>query len=160
MPAARLACCLALLMLPAIGTAGVYPNAGKGYSFTVPSSWRMAHPDYTLVGPGGASLTESSLRPDGARSLLHVSKTAGMIACIGADYHDTLERFELAGENWKGLVSVFREPARARGLQRHVLQLVAQHGDHFRLFYLALPSREWLADTAAARELLNALRFD
>ncbi|WP_420466692.1 hypothetical protein [Panacagrimonas sp.] len=160
MSVSRLTCCLILLSVPAIGWAETISNAGKGYSFTVPANWRMAHPDFTLTGPTGASLTESSLHPAGTRSLEHISKTAGMIACIGADYQDTLERFELGGENWKGLVSVFKEPMRGNRHPRHVLQLVAQHGENFRLFYLAVPSQEWLGDRNAARALLAALRFD
>lgn len=160
MSVSRLACCLILLVVPFAAFGEVIANSGKGYSFKVPPNWRMAHPDFTLTGPTGASLTESSLHPEGARSLEHISKTAGMIACIGADYQDTLERFELGGDNWKGLVSVFREPIRSNRHSRHVLQLVAQHGENFRLFYLAVPTQEWLGDRDAARALLAALRFE
>lgn len=154
-----LACSLTLAFFCLPASAEIFGNPGGQYSFKVPPHWRLAHPDFTLTGPGGASLTESSLHPDGARTLERISKTAGMIACIGADYHDTLERFELSGENWTGLVSVFKEPRRSNRLQRHVLQLVAQHGEHFRLFYLAVPSQEWLSGGQSAREMLAALRF-
>ena len=162
MSTSRLAYCLLLccLALPMAAQAEIFANARKGYSFTVPPHWRMANPDYTLTGPSGGSLSESALHPEGPKTLETISKTAGMIACIGADYHDTLERFELGGDNWKGLVSVFREPMRNNRLQRHVLQLVAQHGEDFRLFYLAVPSKEWLGDGSVARDMLAALRFD
>lgn len=136
-----------------------FPNPYKGYSFEAPSNWRLSHPDYMLTGPSGESLSESDLPPQGERSLIKISKNAGMIACIGADYEDTNEQFELDGENWKGLVKVFVEPRRTNRQQRHVLQLVAQHGENYRLFYLAIPTQEWKSDRDSTTRVLAALKF-
>jgi hypothetical protein len=150
---------LAASLLASAASAEGFPNPYKGYSFDAPASWRLSHPDYMLTGPRGESLSESDLPPHGERSLIKISKNAGMIACIGADYEDTNEQFSLDGEDWKGLVKVFVEPRRTNRQQRHVLQLVAQHGDNFRLFYLAVPTQQWISDRAASTQLLAALRF-
>jgi hypothetical protein len=150
---------LASFLLATTASAEGFPNIRKGYSFDAPANWRLSHPDYMLTGPRGESLSESDLPPHGERSLLKISKNAGMIACIGADYEDTNEQFELGGENWKGLVKVFVEPRRANRQQRHVLQLVAQHGEVYRLFYLAIPTQEWMSDRASTKQVLAALRF-
>jgi hypothetical protein len=150
---------LASLMLVPSAFAAVFPNAKKGYSFETPDSWRLAHPDYMLASPSGASLSESDLPPLGMHTLDKISKSAGMIACIGADYEDTNEQFKLDGEGWNGMVKVFLEPRRTSGQQRHVLQLVAQHGEIFRIYYLAVPSREWLSDRGAFTKVLAGLRF-
>lgn len=147
-----------LLLAPAAFAEG-FPNPHKGYTFDAPPNWRLSHPDYMLTGPSGQSLSESELPPNGERSLVKISKNAGMIACIGADYEDTDEQFALDGEGWKGLVKVFVEPRRTNRQQRHVLQLVAQHGQDYRLFYLAVPTPEWIGDRQAATRLLTALRF-
>lgn len=146
------------LLAPAASAEG-FPNPYKGYTFEAPPSWRLSHPDYMLTGPRGESLSESDLPPQGERSLIKISKNAGMIACIGADYEDTNEQFELDGENWKGLVRVFVEPRRTNRQQRHVLQLVAQHGQDYRLFYLAIPTQEWKSNRAPFTGVLAALRF-
>lgn len=158
MPLRCLTLCLVLL-LPLPATAERFANPHKGYAFEVSGHWRLAHPDFMLMSASGSSLSESELPPRGERSLLKISKNAGMIACIGADYEDTQEQFELSGENWNGLVKVFVEPRRANGPPRHVLQLVAQRGQDYRLFYLAVPSREWLSDRGASTRVLAALRF-
>lgn len=149
---------MALLALPLGASSETFSNRGKGYSFEAPRQWRLVNPDFMLMSASGASLSESDL-PQGPRSLERISKTAGMIACIGADYQTTNERFKLDGENWKGLVTVFLEPARINRQPRHVLQLVAQNGDKYRLFYLAVPSREWLSDRESFQKLLGTLRL-
>ncbi|MGQ0697621.1 MAG: hypothetical protein ACT4PZ_05195 [Panacagrimonas sp.] len=154
----RLSSLSGLLLIATGANAEVFSNPARTYFFEMPRPWYLAHPDFMLMSATGASLSESDL-PQGPQSLERISKTAGMIACIGADYSTTKERFELEGENWKGLVTVFVEPARTNRQPRHVLQLVAQHGKNFRLFYLAVPSREWLSDGAQSRKLLGALRF-
>ncbi|MCC2656747.1 MAG: hypothetical protein K0Q76_1855 [Panacagrimonas sp.] len=146
------------LLAPVVSAEG-FANPYKGYSFDVPANWRLSHPDYMLTGPRGESLSESDLPPKGERTLLKISKSAGMIACIGADYEDTNEQFELDGENWKGLVRVFVEPRRTNRQQRHVLQLVAQHGENYRLFYLAIPTQEWISDRDSPKRVLAALKF-
>ena len=156
---ARALLCLACLLLSPGASAELFANPAKGYSFEAPESWRLSHPDFMLTSPSGASLSESDIPPQGERSLLKISKSAGMIACIGADYEDTNEQFELKGENWNGLVKVFVEPRRSNRQPRHVLQLVAQRGSDYRLFYLAVPSREWLSDRGATTRVLGALRF-
>lgn len=148
----------ALLLATAV-RAEQFPNAGKGYSFEAPSPWRLAHPDFMLTGPGGASLSEVDLPPRGVRSLEKISKSAGMIACIGADYEDTDEQFQLDGHNWTGLVRVYREPQRSNRQRRHVLQLVAQHEQNYRLFYLAVPTHDWLSDRVPFTQVLSGLRF-
>ncbi len=139
--------------------AEVFTHPYKGYSFQTPAQWRLANPDFMLMSASGASLMESDLPPRGEQSLENISKTAGMIACIGADYETTDERFDLSGDAWKGLVTVFREPARYGRPQRHVLQLVAQHGNVYRLFYLAVPTREWLSNREPFKNVLGGLRF-
>lgn len=149
---------VSFLLAPA-ASAEWFPNPYKGYTFEAPGSWRLSHPDYMLTGPSGESLSESDLPPHGERSLIKISKNAGMIACIGADYEDTNEQFALDGEDWKGLVKVFVEPRRTNRQQRHVLQLVAQHGKDYRLFYLAVPTQEWASDREAPKRVLAALRF-
>lgn len=159
MRSTRLATLLALCLLPLGAQAEMFANSAKGYAFEAPTGWRLAHPDFMLMSPTGASLSESELPPRGERSLEKISKTAGMIACIGADYEDTREHFPLAGEGWSGLVSVYLEPRRANSQQRHVLQLVAQRGQDYRLFYLAVPTREWLSNQSAFTSVLSALRF-
>lgn len=151
---------LLLALLPTTAAAEVFANARKGYAFEASGGWRLAHPDFMLMSPSGAALSESDLPEHGPRSLEKIATTAGMIACIGADYHDTREQFRVSGANWNGLVSVFVEPTRSNRLPRHVLQLVAQSGERFRLFYLAVPSREWLADRVSTTRLLAALRFE
>lgn len=155
----RLATLLGLCLLPWCAQAELFANPYKGYSFDAPASWRLAHPDFMLMSPSGASLSESDLPPRGERSLDRISTTAGMIACIGADYEDTRQNFPMAGEGWSGLVSVFVEPRRTNRQPRHVLQLVAQRGEDYKLFYLAVPSREWLSDEGAFKSVLGALRF-
>lgn len=150
---------LALSLFAIAASAEVFPNPRKGYAFDAPANWRLSHPDYMLTGPRGESLSESDLPPQGERSLLKISKNAGMIACIGADYEDTNEQFELDGEGWKGLVKVFVEPRRTNRQQRHVLQLVAQHGENYRLFYLAVPTQEWVSNRDSPKRMLSALRF-
>lgn len=149
----------ALLALSPGVSAELFANAARGYAFEVSGHWKLAHPDFMLMSASGSSLSESELPPRGERSLIKISKNAGMIACIGADYEDTREQFELRGENWNGLVSVFVEPRRSNRPPRHVLQLVAQRGEDYRLFYLAVPTREWLSDRAASTRVLAALRF-
>lgn len=148
-----------LLLLSPPTRAERFANIAKGYAFDAPGRWRLASPDFVLADASGASLSESDLPPQGARSLDKISKSAGMMACIGAGYRPTDERFALAGENWNGLVTVFVEPARYNRLPRHVLQLVAQHGDEYRLFYLAVPTGEWLGNRLPFTSLLSALRF-
>lgn len=155
----QLATLFALCLLPWGAQAELFANPFKGYSFEAPPSWRLAHPDFMLMSPSGASLSESDLPPRGERSLEKISTTAGMIACIGADYEDTRQKFALAGEGWSGLVSVFVEPQRTNRQQRHVLQLVAQRGNDYKLFYLAVPTREWLSDQGSFKSVLGALRF-
>ena len=150
---------LASFLLATTASAEGFPNPYKGYTFMAPASWRLSHPDYMLTGPKGESLSEPDLPPQGERSLIKISKNAGMIACIGADYEDTHEQFELDGENWKGLVRVFVEPRRTNRQQRHVLQLVAQHGADYRLFYLAVPTNEWKLDRDSTTRVLAALKF-
>lgn len=154
-----LAMLIALCLCPWSAQAEVFVNSAKGYVFDAPTGWRLAHPDFMLMSPSGASLSESDLPPRGERSLEKISKTAGMIACIGADYEDTEQKFSLTGEGWNGLVSVFWEPRRSNREQRHVLQLVVQHGQNYRLFYLAVPSREWLSNRHSFTQVLSALRF-
>ena len=151
---------LASFLVAPTASAELFANARKGYSFEAPESWRLAHPDYMLTSTTGASLSESDLPPKGAQTLEKISKSAGMIACIGADYDDTDEQFKLDGEGWKGLVKVFLEPRRTNRQQRHVLQLVAQHGDDYRIFYLAVPTSEWLGNRGSFTKLLGALRFE
>ncbi len=148
-----------LLVAPA-ASAELFPNVRKGYNFDAPPSWRLAHPDYMLASPSGASLSESDLPPKGAHTLEKISKSAGMIACIGADYEDTNEQFPLDGEGWNGLVKVFVEPRRTNRQQRHVLQLVAQYGENYRIFYLAMPTTEWLGDRGTFTKVLGSLRFE
>ena len=150
---------LASFLIATSASADGFANPLKGYTFHAPANWRLSHPDYMLTGPRGESLSESELPPQGERSLLKISKNAGMIACIGADYEDTNEQFELDGEGWRGLVKVFVEPRRSNRQQRHVLQLVAQHGDNYRLFYLAVPTQEWISDRDSPKRMLAALRF-
>ena len=150
---------LALLLAPLQAQAEVFANPAKGYAVETPGGWRLAHPDFMLMSNSGASLSESDLPAHGPRSLEKISKTAGMIACIGADYRETYEHFSLAGENWNGVVSVFVEPTRANRLPRHVLQLVTQQGENFRLFYLAVPSREWASDRTPFKDLLSRIRY-
>lgn len=155
----RLAVLAALSLLTGPALADVFNNPSKGYSFDMSGHWRLASPDFMLMSPSGASLMESDLPPRGERSLKHISKAAGMIACIGADYETTDEHFDLEGEAWKGIVSVFREPGRYNRPQRHVLQLVAQNGEQFRLFYLAVPTREWQANRERFTQILRGLKF-
>lgn len=150
---------LASFVFATAASAEVFPNPHKGYAFDAPANWRLSHPDYMLTGPRGESLSESDLPPNGERTLLKISKNAGMIACIGADYEDTNEQFELDGEGWRGLVKVFVEPRRTNRQQRHVLQLVAQHGQSYRLFYLAVPTQAWMQDRDTSKRVLSALRF-
>lgn len=148
-----------LLLLSPQTRAERFSNTAKGYAFDAPGHWRLASPDFMLTDGSGASLSESDLPPQGARSLDKISRSAGMMACIGANYQATNERFALAGENWKGLVTVFVEPVRYNRQPRHVLQLVAQHGDEYRLFYLAVPTRDWLGNRLPFTTLLSALSF-
>lgn len=159
MPLRPLLLSLSLLASGPAVSAELFANPAKGYAFKALHTWRLAHPDFMLMSPSGASLSESEIPPQGERSLIKISKTAGMIACIGADYEDTFEQFDLHGENWRGLVRVFVEPRRAHRHPRHVLQLVAQRGDDYRLFYLAVPTREWLSDREASKRVLAALHF-
>lgn len=140
--------------------AEVFSNPHKGYSFHTPGQWRLANPDFMLMSSSGASLMESDLPPRGERTLEKISRAAGMIACIGADYETTEEYFDLSGETWRGLVTVFREPARYGRPPRHVLQMVAQHGEVYRLFYLAVPTREWLSNREPFKNVLGGLRFE
>jgi len=147
------------LVVAPSASAELFPNIRKGYNFDAPPSWRLAHPDYMLASPTGASLSESDLPPKGVLTLEKISKSAGMIACIGADYEDTREQFLLDGEGWNGIVKVFVEPRRTHRPQRHVLQLVAQHGESYRIFYLAMPTSEWLGDRKAFTTVLGSLRF-
>lgn len=157
----RLRCLLlvaAVLAAPAT-RAEIFTNPSGGYAFEAPDSWQLAHPDFMLTSRSGASLYESSLPPGGERSLRKISTSAGMIACIGANYEDTHEQFALSGLDWNGLVRVFVEPRRLHRQPRHVLQLVAQHGDNFHLFYLAVPTREWLSDRVPFTTLLRTLHF-
>lgn len=156
----RLAAFAALFSVVLAAQAEVFSNPAKGYSFHAPGQWRLANPDFMLMSPSGASLMESDLPPKGAQTLEKISKTAGMIACIGADYETTSERFDLAGEAWKGLVTVFLEPARYGRPPRHVLQMVTQHGEDYRLFYLAVPTREWLSNREPFKKVLGGLRFE
>lgn len=150
---------LATLSAASPASAEHFPNAKKGYSFEAPESWRLSHPDYMLTSPSGSSLSESDLPPKGVQTLEKISKSAGMIACIGADYEDTNEQFKLDGEGWNGIVKVFLEPRRTNRPQRHVLQLVAQHGEEFRIFYLAMPSNEWLGNRTGFTQVLGGLKF-
>lgn len=150
---------LATLPVALPASAELFPNAKRGYSFEAPASWRLSHPDYMLTSPSGSSLSESDLPPKGVQTLEKISKSAGMIACIGADYEDTNEQFKLDGEGWNGLVKVFVEPRRQNRQQRHVLQLVAQHGEQFRIFYLAVPTSEWVGDRGAFTQMLGGLKF-
>lgn len=159
MPPRHAYCLLALVLAPLQAQAEIFAHPHKGYAVETPGGWHLAHPDFMLMSSTGASLSESDLPAHGPRSLERISKTAGMIACIGADYRETDEHFPITGENWNGLVSVFEEPRRANRLPRHVLQLVTQHGDHFRLFYLAVPSREWIQDRAPFKTLLARIRY-
>ena len=155
----RLALLSALLLMPVMASAEIFTNAAKGYAFEAPDSWRLAHPDFMLTSPSGASLSESDVPAHGVRTIEKISKSAGMIACIGADYEDTNEQFNLTGPDWTGMVKVFVEPRRANRQQRHVLQLVARRGEDFRLFYLAVPTREWSSDRKPFTNVLSALRF-
>lgn len=159
MPLRALLLSLPLLANSAVVSAELFANPAKGYAFEAPPSWRLAHPDFMLMSPSGSSLSESEIPPQGERSLVKISTTAGMIACIGADYEDTLEQFHLHGEDWSGLVRVFVEPRRVNRHPRHVLQLVAHRDGDYRLFYLAVPTREWLSDREASKRVLAALRF-
>lgn len=155
----RLAAFAALYGLVFAAQAEVFSNPVKGYSFSTPAQWRLANPDFMLMSSSGASLMESDLPPKGPQTLEKISKAAGMIACIGADYETTNEHFDLSGEAWRGLVTVFLEPTRYGRPQRHVLQMVAQHGNDYRLFYLAVPTREWLANREPFKMVLGGLRF-
>lgn len=151
---------LALLLSPALAAqAEIIRNPAGGYAFEMSGQWRMASPDFLLEGPDGATLQEAEIPQQKNGSLEQISKTAGMIACIGADYTSTNERFALDGEKWQGLVTVFVEPRRNGRPQRHVLQLVAQHGERYRLFYFAVPSAGWLSNRERHTQVLKALRF-
>lgn len=146
------------LLAPIVGAAE-FANASRAYVFDVPDQWRMVNPDFMITSPSGASIVEADLPPAGQRTLNKISQNAGMIACIGADYSETDQHFEVAGEQWNGLVTVFQEPMRSGRPPRHVLQLVAQNGQSYRLFYFALPSREWLSGHDAALKILRSLKF-
>ncbi len=135
-------------------------NVEQGYWFEVPEQWSLAHPDFTMISTSGASLSESFIPPQDAPSLQQISKTAGMIALIGADYQETREQFDLQGDDWNAMVTVFIEPRRTQKPQRHVLQMVTEHRGRFRLFYLAVPSQEWLQSRESVRQLLLALKFE
>lgn len=150
---------LLLLCLSLNAQAELIVNPSKGYAFDVPRPWRLASPDFMLEGPDGASLMEADIPSQKTLTLEQISKTAGMIACIGADYATTNERFTLDGGHWTGLVTVFVEPRRTGRPPRHVLQLVARHGDKYRLFYFAMPTRDWLGNRDVQTQLLKALRF-
>lgn len=152
-----LASLIALLAGPA--QAQRFTNSAKGYSFSMPPGWHLAHPDFMLTSRSGSSLSESDIPAQKQPSLVQISKTAGMIALIGADYEATQDQFRVFGSNWNGLVTVFVEPQRARSAPRHVLQLVTEHGPTFRLFYLAVPSQEWRTRRDEVIALLSALEF-
>lgn len=134
-------------------------NRSNTYSFAVTSDWSLANPDFMLTTGYGASLQESDIPPQKNPSLTQISKTAGMIALIGADYASTDDSFTIFGENWEGLVTVFIEPRRTGKTGRHVLQLVARHGNSYRLFYLSLPSALWRTERDRFTGLLSALKF-
>ena len=148
-----------LLMIAPLAGAAEFSNAARAYVFDVPDQWRLVNPDFMITSPSGASIVEADLPPAGQRTLQKISQNAGMIACIGADYSATDEHFEVAGEQWNGLVTVFREPARYNRPQRHVLQLVVQTGQSYRLFYFALPSREWMSGHEQALKILRSLKI-
>lgn len=149
-----------LLLLPICGQAEVFGNSKKGYTFDLPREWRLAHPDFVLEAPNGASITEIELPPAGTRSLEQVNYAATMMAGMRAGYKVTNERFDLSGEEWSGRVTVFEEPRRNGGVPRHVLQLVASVKNQYRLFYLAVPSREWLSNREPYKKLLGTFRLN
>ena len=134
-------------------------NGANTYSFEVASDWSLANPDFMLTSRGGASLYESDIPPQKNMSLQQISKTAGMIARIGADYAETNESFALFGNAWSGQVTVFVEPRRSGRLGRHVLQLVTKRGSEYRLFYLAIPTQQWLQQRERFVALLSGLQF-
>lgn len=148
-----------LLLLAPLAHAGEFSNPAHTYAFDVPDHWRMVSPNFMIESPSGASIMEADLPPNGLRTLQKISQNAGMIACIGADYSETNEKFDLAGDRWNGLVTVYQEPVRAGRPPRHVLQLVAQSGQDYRLFYFALPTREWLSGHDGALKILRSLKF-
>lgn len=148
-----------LFLLAPLTQAGEFTNATRAYAFDVPDQWRMVNPDFMITSPSGASIVEADLPPAGQRTLTKISQNAGMIACIGADYAATDEHFEVSGDDWSGLVTVYQEPTRAGKAPRHVLQLVAQSGQQYRLFYFALPTREWLSGHEQALKILRSLKF-
>lgn len=148
-----------LMLLAPLAGAAEFANASRAYAFDVPDQWRMVSPDFMITSPSGASIVEADLPPAGQRTLQKISQNAGMIACIGADYAATDEHFEVSGDRWNGLVTVFQEPARYNRPPRHVLQLVAQVGQSYRLFYYALPSREWMSGHEQALKILRSLKF-
>lgn len=148
-----------LLMMAPLAGAAEFTNTTRAYAFDVPDHWRMVSPDFMLTASNGSSLVEADLPPAGQRTLQKISQNAGMIACIGADYSATDQHFEVSGDQWNGLVTVFQEPARYNRPPRHVLQLVAQSGQTYRLFYYALPSREWHSGRESALKILRSLKF-
>jgi hypothetical protein len=155
----RLVLAASLLTIAPLAGAAEFANASRAYVIDVPDQWRMVSPDFMITSPSGASIVEADLPPAGQRTLQKISQNAGMIACIGADYSATDEHFEVAGDQWNGLVTVFQEPPRYNRPPRHVLQLVVQTGQSYRLFYYALPSREWLSGHDSALKILRSLKF-
>ena len=113
----------------------------------------------SITSRSGASLYESDIPAQKNPSLEQISKTAGMISLIAADYAATEESFRLFGPAWKGLVTVFIEPRRSGRPARHVLQLVAESPQGYRLFYLAVPSQQWQQQREATVALLAGLEF-
>lgn len=134
-------------------------DASNAYSFEFPSGWSRIGQEYVVTSASGASLVESDVPPQKDMSLAQISKTAGMMALIAADYAETPERFPLFGNRWQGLVTVFIEPRRAGRASRYVLQLVCQHDQSFRLFYLAIPNQLWRHQRDRYLALLSGLQF-
>jgi hypothetical protein len=147
-----------VLAAPVCSQAELLGNAKKGYAFELPHEWRMANPDFVLEAPNGASITEIELPPEGERSLDQVSYAATMMAGMRAGYQVTSDRFDLNGQDWQGRVTVFVEPKRYGMMPRHVLQLVARVQQQYRLFYLAIPSREWESNREPIKKLLGGFR--
>lgn len=134
-------------------------NRSNHYSFEVAPDWSLANPDFMITSRSGASLYESDIPPQKNVSLQQISKTAGMIALIGADYTATNESFRVFGNAWNGLVTVFVEPRRSSRQGRHVLQLVTERGQEYRLFYLAVPSEQWIQQRERFVAMLAGLEF-
>lgn len=153
---------ISLILLASLSTAleaRRFANVEHKYSFDAPAGWSLANPNFMITSHSGASLVESLIPIQARPSLRQISKTAGMIAAIGADYETSHEQFPIKGKNWSGLISVFVEPRRAGREQRHVLQMVTRHQGHYRLFYLAIPSQEWTLSRGSFLTILSGLEF-